>query len=144
MLTLHNKSGMRWAVVAMLLVGGALLLNGCDSDPVTPDDDLPALSEQDVAQQAGAVATILAKLSPQILTFQPSKAAKELGVYPYDFSGNPQVTGSVTLEFFSDSVGGTHVDYQSANYGMLYTDPGEMLHVEIEFIEDASSCSNWD
>jgi len=134
MLNLHNNSGRRWAVAAILIMGGALLLNGCESDSVAPDDGIPQLTERDVAGQAGAVAAAMAKVSPEILRFSPTKAAKELGIYPYDFPGNPNVTGEITLEFFTGGAGGTHVVYDEADYGLLYTDPGEMLHVEIEYI----------
>jgi len=137
MLNLHKKSGRRWAVAAILIMGGALLLNGCESDPVAPNDDIPGLTEKDVAGQAGAVAAAIAKVSPEILRFSPTKAAKELGIYPYDFPGNPNVTGEVTLEFFTGGAGGTHVVYDEADYGLLYTDPGEILHVEIEYLEGA-------
>lgn len=137
MLNLQNKSGRRWAVAAILIMGGALLLNGCESDPVAPNDDIPQLTERDVAQQAGVVAAAMSDLGPEIIRFKPAKAAKELGVYPYDFPGNPNVTGEVTFEFFTGGAGGTHVAYNEADYGLLYTPPEEMLHVEIEYLEGA-------
>lgn len=138
MLKLQDRSGTRRGIAVILLLAGALLLAGCESDSVAPQDEIPSLSERDVAQQAGVVATILAKVSPEIIRFQPSKAAKELGVYPYDFSDTPQVTGLVTLEFFSGGPGGTYVAHDAADFGLLYTDPGEMLHVEVPLVEEVS------
>lgn len=138
MFKLQEKSGTRKGVALTLLLAGALLLVGCESDSVAPQDEIPALTEGDVAQQAGVVAVALAKVSPEIVAFRPAKAAKELGIYPYDFSGQPQVTGNVTLEFFTGGPTGTHVAYDAADFGLLYTDPGEMLRVDIDVTEEVT------
>jgi hypothetical protein len=138
MLKLQEISGTRRGVAVTLILAGALLLVGCESDSVAPQDEIPTLTEGDVAQQAGVVATALAKVSPEIVAFRPAKAAKDLGIYPYDFPNQPQVTGMVTLEFFTGGPTGTHVAYDAADFGLLYTDPGEMLRVEIEVTEDVT------
>jgi len=126
-------------LVALLACGAALLLvAGCESDSVAPDDDVPALSRDDVAQRTALMAVAMAELGPRIVTFVPGKA-KEVGVYPYTFPPGAAVQGGVTLEFFSGGSGGTHVAYDQADYGELYTAPGEPLHAEIPLGSDATA-----
>lgn len=125
-----------WRVAAGLLMAtAALWLAGCESDSVAPQDELPAMTKDDVAQQAGIVAAGLHKLGPQLLRFTPPKG-KEVGVYVYEFPTEPYVTGRVTMEFFTGGAGGTHAAYDVADYGMLYTDEGEMLDITLTFPGD--------
>ena len=128
-----NKHRVLWLVAAgLLMTTAALWLGGCESDSVAPQDELPTMTQDDAAQQAGMVATGLHRLGPQLLRFNPAKG-KDDGIYTYEFPTEPYVTGMVTMEFFTGGAGGTHVAYDEADYGMLYTDPGEMLDITLEF-----------
>lgn len=132
---LNNGNVLRRIMVVAAVATAVLWLGGCESDSVAPRDDLPTLTQADAAQQAGVIAAGIHRMGPQILRFDPGKA-KELGVYTYDFATEPYVTGEVTLEFFTGGAGGTHVAYDAADYGMLYTLPGEMLDVVLTFEGD--------
>lgn len=131
----HDSRNGRILAVLLLVAAAGLGLAGCESDSTAPQDTGPVLTEADVAQQSAVVAAAMSRLGPKIVDFVPTKA-KETGVYPYDFPPGGDVRGSVTLEFFSGGAGGTHVPYDQADYGMLYTDPGEVLEVEIPLSMD--------
>jgi hypothetical protein len=125
--------GGRWAVGLILSMGLGLLINGCESDATAPDDAVPALSELQVARQAGRVAAGLAKVGPEILRFKGKNAGPaELGVYPFDFPEGGDITGSIVLEYFTGGAGGTHSTWGEADYGLLYTPGSSRLTVAVD------------
>ena len=109
--TILRRNPAGWAV-PMLLVGG-LLLSGCDSDSVAPQDEAPALSSADVAAQAGYVAMAVAAIGPETVEFA-GKADKDS--YTETFAGD--IAGEVHLDFFT---GGTPSSWQGADHVDLYT-----------------------
>lgn len=132
MYNLKNFTAGRRTLAVLLVVAAALWLGGCESDSVAPQDELPEMTQTDAAQQAGIVATGLHRLGPQILRFTPAKG-KDTGIYIYEFPTEPYVEGRVTMEFFTGGADGTHVVYDEADYGMLYTDEGEILDITLAF-----------
>ncbi len=136
MKTKHLKaSGLGLAAVMLLLAGG-LLLGGCESDAVAPNETLPEVTDQEAAQQAALVAVGIAHVGPQLLKFDGLKAGPaELGVYPYDFPEGGDITGSIVLEYFTGGEGGNHSSWNNADYGLLYTPEGEEVSVAVELFE---------
>lgn len=124
-----NKMTKRWSwpLACVLLLGFGLLMAGCESDPVAPQEEPPALTEKEAAQQAALVAVGVAEIGPEILK---APALKDLGIYPYDFPADGIVLGSVIMEFFTGGAGGTHSHWNDADYGLLYTPDKEVLEVE--------------
>jgi hypothetical protein len=78
----------------LILVLGLVLVAGCESDSVSPNDEVPALTEENAAYQAAMVAMALGELGPQMVNFSPAK-----NVYTYDFEGYEYVDGEVEMDF---------------------------------------------
>jgi len=120
-------------IAALLLLTGGLMLAGCESDPVAPQDELPPLTEQEAAQQAAIVAVGLAKVGPELLKFSGLKASPlELGVYPYEFPSGGDITGSIILEYFDGGPEGDHSHWNDADYGLLYSPEGEVVNLALD------------
>ena len=130
------ETGLGGLGVLFLLVlfwASGLLVGGCESDAVAPQDELPAVTEAEAAQQAALVAVGIAKVGPELLRFQASKPRdKELGVYSYTFPEGGDISGTVILEYFSGGAGGFHSLKDDADYGWLYTPEGEMVTVALD------------
>ena len=94
--------------VLILLLGFCLVIGGCESDSVVPQEQLPALTEQGAAQQASLVAVGISKAGPELLNFSGKSGDKELGVYPYTFPEGGDISGTIMLEYFTGGAGGTH------------------------------------
>lgn len=107
--------------VLILLLGFCLVVGGCESDSVVPQEELPALTEQGAAQQASLVAVGISMAGPELLNFSGKSGDKELGIYPYTFPDGGDVTGTIMLEYFTGGAGGTHSSWEDADYGLLYT-----------------------
>ncbi len=119
--------GRYWVGVLVLLMAGGLLMAGCESDSVSPDDPVPELTELQAAQLAGRVAFGISEVGPRILTFRGSKPRdKDLGVYPYEFPAGGDITGTIVLEYFEGGAEGNHSSWEEADYGLLYT-PGSTV-----------------
>jgi len=103
-----------------LLVGG-LLLGGCDNDPVAPHDEIPALSESDVASQAGWVAMAAGIVGPETVEFTAKSGANP---YQHTFAGT--VSGSIFLDFTSGTPGAP-VTPGEADHVNLYTEDQKPL-----------------
>ncbi|MDX2472964.1 MAG: hypothetical protein QNL91_04590 [Candidatus Krumholzibacteria bacterium] len=109
-----------WRGLSMVLilpaVAGLILLGGCSNDPVTPQDELPALSADDVATQAGLMAMAAGIVAPQTVDFA-GKSDKDS--YQYPFTGD--VVGVVFLDYYTGGAGGTSAPWDTADYVELYT-----------------------
>lgn len=130
----RKKKGGGLAGVLILLLGVCLIWGGCESDSVAPDDEVPALTERDVAQQAALVAVGISKMGPEILNFSGKKPRDKddvVGIYPYTFEGE-DITGSVILEYFTGGAEGVHCPWGEADYGLVYTTDDEMVSVAVE------------
>lgn len=126
------KRGLPLTGVLILLLGFCLVLGGCESDAVAPQDELPALTEQGAAQQAALVAVGISMAAPELLNFSGKSGAKDLGIYPYTFPEGGGVTGTIMLEYFTGGAGGAHSLWSDADYGMLYTTEGEEVSVDLD------------
>jgi hypothetical protein len=129
-----TKKGGGLAGVLILLLAMCLVWGGCESDSVAPDDEVPALTERDVAQQAALVAVGLSKAGPEILNYSGKKPRDKddvVGVYLYPFEGE-DITGSVILEYFTGGAEGVHCPWDEADYGLVYTPDDEMVSVVVE------------
>lgn len=117
----------------VLLLGCGLLLAGCESDPVAPNEELPALTEQESAQQAALVAVGVAQVGPRLVTFNGAKAYNKVdGVYPYTFPPGGDISGSIMLEYFNGGPDGVHSAWDMADYGLLYTPEGDSVTVALD------------
>ncbi len=123
-----TKKGVGLAGILILLLGFCLVLAGCESDAVAPQENLPPLTEKGAAQQAGLVAVGIAKAGPQILNFNGNK---ELGIYTHEFTQGG-ISGSVMLEFFTGGAGGAHSHWDDADYGLFYTPEGAEITVALD------------
>ncbi len=127
-----TKRGVSLAGVLILLLGFCLVLAGCESDAVAPQEEL-VLNENEVAQQAALVAVGISKAGPQLLNYNGKKSAdKDLGIYTYTFPESGDVSGTIMLEYFTGGAGGAHSLWNDADYGLLYTTEGEMVTVELD------------
>lgn len=114
----NTKGGWALAGSLILLLGLVLLLGGCESDAVAPQEELPAPTEREATQQAALVAAGIAKSSPLILAYDGNK---DLGIYPYTFPPGGDVTGSVVLEYFNGGAEGDPSHWDDADYGRMYS-----------------------
>ena len=117
-MTINTK--ILWRGLSMVLilpaVAGLVLLGGCSNDPVTPQDEQPALSADDVATQAGLMAMAAGIIAPQTIDFA-GKSDKDS--YQYPFTGD--VVGVVFLDYYTGGAGGTSAPWSTADYVELYT-----------------------
>jgi hypothetical protein len=129
------KGGWGLAVSLILLLGLILLVGGCESDAVAPQDELPQPTEEEAVQQAALVAAGIAKSSPLLLEYN---GKKDLGMYPYTFPPGGDISGSVVLEYFDGGSDGEPSHWNDADYGRMYsvddpeTDDLEGVSVSLE------------
>ncbi len=76
----------KYLLSLIVLLSLGLLLTGCESDSTAPNDDLPALSSEDVANQSGAMAAAMTQVLPRIWNPQNTK---DNGEYEYTFASGP-------------------------------------------------------
>lgn len=115
MMKLQNKV---W--LGLLAIALATALAGCESDPVAPQDELPALTGQDVAGQSAIVAQALVVVGPYIL--DPSKVVEDVTITSAD------VNGTVHIDY-RDGPDGNPTSAAAAAWARLFTDPGEPVVV---------------
>lgn len=121
---------------ALVLMLGGLLVTGCDSDSVAPQDQTPEMTEESAANQAALVALAMAEVSPQLVNFTPSKT-----VYTYDFAGYDFVTGSVQIDYRLGGAEGASSTPGEADWAHLWTvgENGLVLSSpELEGLESAT------
>ena len=117
-----NKKITLLAVLALML-GLGLFVAGCESDSVAPNDEAPALSDEEVAGQAAAMASAAAQVLPQIVEYSPTNK----DVYSYSFGGEPDVTGTVWFDFRTGGADGTPATYTAGDWCHMYTADGEAI-----------------
>ncbi len=96
-----NNKTQRWSrsvfLVLPILLVGLLLCAGCSNDPVAPQDEIPGLSAQDVATQAGFMAAAVTQIGPVVIEF-----SDKAGDNPYEHVMlSDFVTGSIFLNYTS-------------------------------------------
>jgi len=96
------------------LVGLLMIIAGCGSDSLAPNDPIPALSEQASATQAGLVGYAVAAVGPLAVTYS---AKSEI----YNFPAGGDVTGGVLLDFRTGGAGGTASTPGNADYVEITT-----------------------
>lgn len=114
---MNNKKFTLLAVLALMLATG-LWLTGCESDTVAPHEGTPALSADDVAHQAGALASAAARVMPQLVEFTPAGGKNE---YSYDFASQEAVSGIVYFDFRTGGADGAPAAYDVGDWGRMYT-----------------------
>jgi hypothetical protein len=110
----------------LLLVAGALLFTGCESDPVAPHEDAPALTEEDVAYQAMYLGQMFNEVGVRIVS-NPSAPAPNKVVYTYTFPVGSPVAGVITMDYRLGGADGASAAFDAADYAHLYTSVGDPL-----------------
>lgn len=126
------KNSLKTLVALGLVLMLTGLVGGCESDSVTPQDETPELSQENVAYQSAMVALALAEMGPQLITFNPAKE-----VHTYDFTGYEYVEGSVELDFRLGGEGGTSATPSQADWASLTT-LGDGLTITYEGFEGSA------
>ncbi len=117
--------------IVMLLAAMAWLVGGCSSESTAPDDELPALSETDVAMQSGLMAMAVVQISPVAFCCEPGgKADASDGNYIYSFTPGDEVQGDVLLHFRVGGENGTPSGYDVADWARAWTADEAPLSVE--------------
>jgi len=114
---------MKRLLIPAALAGLLMLIAGCGSDSLAPNDPLPPLSEDSSAQQAGLVAYSVATMGEIALNFSPksrlTKTAKTDPAsgpgYLYLFDGE-DMAGSVNLVFQDGGATGEYCTPEAADY----------------------------
>ncbi len=101
-----------------LMLGAGLWLTGCESDTVAPHDNLPELTPEDVAYQAGALATASGRFLPQLVEFSGTDKTEYTYTFPAQGS---DVTGTVHFDFRLGGADGSSADFDAADWGHMYT-----------------------
>jgi hypothetical protein len=118
------------ATVLMLMLTAAWFLGGCSSDSTAPNDDLPPLSNEDIAGQAGFLAVALVQIAPLSVDYDGAKSPAQ-GEYTYTFAPGDPVQGTVNLEFRDGGPSGDLAHYADADWSRAYTSSGAPLSVEV-------------
>ena len=123
-MTINTKTLWRGLTMVLILpaLTGLILLGGCSNDPVAPQDEVPALTSNDVAAQGGMMAMAAGIVAPQTVEFS---AKSDKDSYVHTFTGT--VVGAVHLDFFTGGAGGTSAPWDTADYVELYTADGAPL-----------------
>lgn len=107
-----------------LVLAGALMA-GCESESVTPNENLPALTEGDAASQAGFLAMAISTVGNEFAGFE--ETAKNL--YSYTFGEESDIQGTVYFTFLAGGADGQQAPYDQADWVHGATGVGEGLTV---------------
>jgi len=111
----------------MMLLAMGWLLSGCESDSTAPDDDLPPVTDEDVATQSSYLAQAMLEVAPVALEFEGNKADADDGLYTYTFGPSSDVQGTVLLYF---EQGGEPSGFDVADHARAWTGDGAPLTLE--------------
>jgi len=118
--------------IVMLLGVMAWLVGGCSSESTAPNDDLPQLTEGDVATQSGFMAMAVVQISPVAFCCEPDgKADASDGNYLFSFTPGDAVQGDVLLHFRVGGENGTPSGYDVADWGRAWTADEAPLTIEV-------------
>jgi hypothetical protein len=109
--------------LALLAAGILLVVSGCGSDSTAPKDELPPISQQAAAEQAGYFASAVAQAYD---IYQDALHGKEVIVH--DFTTG-DASGTFTMDFRSGGPGGTASASGSADYIHIYTDTDQDVRI---------------
>ena len=113
----------------MLMLGLGLWLTGCESDTVAPHDETPALTEEDAAYQAAAMASAAGQFLPQLVEYNGS----DKNEYSYTFPAEGDVSGTIYFDFRNGGADGTPAPYNTANWGSLFTAADEEISFAVGY-----------
>ena len=117
----NTKRNLKTCLSLTALLALGLLLAGCESDSTAPNDELPALTQDGAAQQAGFVAMAVASVGPEFVTFDG--VSKEL--YTYTFSGSTGISGIVMIDYRDGGSDGDPATFETGDWAHLWTpEPG--------------------
>ncbi len=114
-------------ITLMLLLAMGWLLTGCESDSTAPEDELPPVTAEDVANQSGYLAQALIEVAPLALEYDGSKADESDGRYSYTFAPGDPVQGTVELLFEQD---GSPSGYSVADHARAWTADGAPIEIQ--------------
>jgi hypothetical protein len=106
-------------MLAALAVAGLALFAGCDSDSVAPNDNLPAITAEDAANQAGAVAMAWTTIA-HLAIDDPGAMAKAATAHPVDGAG---FSGEVWIDWRTEE-GGADAAWNTAGWVRVFTETG--------------------
>jgi hypothetical protein len=109
--------------LALLAAGVLLVMAGCESDSTAPKDEVPPISQQAAAQQAGYFASAVAQAYG---IYQDALHGKEVIVH--DFATG-DASGSFTMDFRTGGAGGTPSPSALADYIHIYTDTEQDVRI---------------
>jgi hypothetical protein len=111
------------SALALLAAGLLLALAGCESDSTAPKDELPAISQEAAAEQAGYFAYALTQAYD---IYQDALGGKEVDIHSFS---RGDASGSFTMDFRSGGPGGTPASSGAADYVHIYTDTGQDVRI---------------
>jgi hypothetical protein len=117
-----------WQGSAVLLsfAGALLMVAGCSSDSTAPNDDLPPVSQEEAATQAGVLSSLMTQFMGEYYDFLSSK---DIYTHSFGFVPMDDVRGTFTLDFQCDG-SPCSKDDEDANYVHIYTDADEAQKVK--------------
>nr|MEE4267460.1 hypothetical protein [Candidatus Krumholzibacteria bacterium] len=110
------KNNLKTMVALGLVLMLTGLLGACESDSVSPKDETPELTQENVAYQAAIVALAMVEVGPRVIDFTPAK-----NVYTYSFTGYEYVEGDVEIDFRTGGASGEPATPSNADYARLVT-----------------------
>lgn len=126
---MNNKKYTLLALLALVL-GLGLFLAGCESDSVAPNEELPALTNDEKAGQSAAMASAAAHVLPELVRFTPGPNKNE---YSYTIYEEGVVEGMVYFDFRLGGADGAPAAYNGADWARMNTADGMpiIFHVGI-------------
>ena len=121
------RDGRLMPLLGLLLIGGLVLLVGCDSDETAPNDPLPELTTDDVANQAAIPAVAMTQVGPALAGFDGGDIILKTR-YSLEFGEGDDFQGTLYFDFEND---GVPVNWDAANWAHMWTEDGEPLSIDV-------------
>ena len=122
------RDGRLMPLLGLLLIGGLVLLVGCDSDETAPNDPLPELTTDDVANQAAIPAVAMTQVGPALAGFDGGNIIDLKTRYSLEFGEGDDFQGILYFDFEND---GVPVNWNAANWAHMWTEDGEPLSIDV-------------